>query len=141
MIAVDTNVLVYAHRAEMDQHAAALVALTRLAEGDEPWGLPILVVNEFLRVVTHHRIFPKPSTRQQARDVVTGLLASPTARLLHPGLRYLRLLYEELDDGEARGDLVLDAAIVALCREHGVDSILTNDRDLRRFTSIRVVGL
>lgn len=99
------------------------------------------MINEFLRVVTHHRIFPKPSTRQQALAVVTGLLASPTARPLHPGERYLTLLGEVLDDGEARGDLVLDAAIVALCREHGVDSILTNDRDFRRFTSIRTVSL
>ena len=141
MIAVDTNVLVYAHRAEMEQHAAALAAVTRLAEADEPWGLPVFVVNDFLRVVTHHRIFPTPSTRPQARAVVAGLLASPTARLLLPGERYLPLLDEELDAGDARGDLVLDASIVALCREHGVDSILTNDRDFRRFTAIRTISL
>lgn len=141
MIAVDTNVLVYAHREEMPQHAPGLAALTALAEGDMPWALPIFVVNEFVRVVTHHRVFPTPSPPHVALGVIEALLASPTARLLHPGRRYLRLLGEALAEGDARGNLVLDAAIVALCREHGVDEILTADLDFRRFSSIDIRAL
>ena len=40
--------------------------------------------------------------------------------------------------GRARGNLVFDAQIVALCREHGISTILTNDRDFRRFETPRV---
>lgn len=138
MIAIDTNVLVYAHREEMPQHAPGLAALTALAEGDAPWALPVFVVNEFLRVVTHQRVFPTPSSRSVALGVIEALLASPTARLLHPGRRYMQLLGDALAEGDARGNLVLDAAIVALCREHGVDEILTADLDFRRFGSIKV---
>ena len=53
MIAVDTNILVYAHRAEMDLHPCAAARLTALAEGDALWALPVFCVTEFLRVVTH----------------------------------------------------------------------------------------
>ena len=34
-----------------------------------------------------------------------------------------------------------DAVIVALCREHGVDTILSNDRDFHHFSDIRVERL
>ncbi|MEO1061913.1 MAG: TA system VapC family ribonuclease toxin [Actinomycetota bacterium] len=141
MLAVDTNVLVSAHRAEAELHEAASSALRDLAEGDVPWALPVFVVNEFVRVVTHPRVFTPPSSPHDALGVVAALLGSPTVRHLTPGRSYVRHLAAAIDDGGATGNLVHDAAIVALCREHGVDSILTNDRDLRRFDSIRVVSL
>lgn len=141
MIAVDTNVLVYAHREDMDQHEQGLRAVTSLAEGHEPWGIPVFVVNEFLRVVTHPRMFTVPSSREQASAAVDALLESPTVRLLRPGARFWPLLTQTLEDGDARGDLVLDAAIVAVCREQGAGTVLTADRDFRRFSSITVRAL
>ncbi len=47
MIAVDTNIVVYAHREDLPQYKRALRWLTALAEGKEPWALPVL---SFLRV-------------------------------------------------------------------------------------------
>lgn len=136
MIAVDTNVLVYAHREEMAQHAAGRGALVTLAEGDEPWAVPVFVLNEFLRVVTHPRIFSPPTPREIAVAAVDGLLASPTLHVLYPGDRFWPLLRATIEDGHASGNLMIGAAIVALCREHGVDVILSADRDFRRFRSI-----
>ena len=141
MIAVDTNILVYAHRAESPLHEGALEALTALAEGDEPWGIPVQVVGEFLRVVTHPRIFTPPSSTSDARAVIDALLASPSGRLLAPGERHWHLLQAAVEDSAATGNLVLDAQIVATCREHGCSRILTNDRDFRRFAAITVVSL
>lgn len=141
MIAVDTNILVYAHREEMAQHAPAHVALTSLAEGEERWGIPVFVVTEFLRVVTHPRIFSPPSSMATAHGVLNALLDSPSAHLLLPGERYRALLAAAIDEGGATGNLVLDASIVAVCREHGVSTILTNDLDFRRFPSIEVQPL
>ena len=56
MIAVDTNVLVYAHRVETDLHAVAVAELVGLGEGEDLWALPVFCITEFLRVVTHRRV-------------------------------------------------------------------------------------
>lgn len=141
MIAVDTNILVYAHREESPQHARALLALRALAEGDEVWALPVFVLGEFLRVVTHPRIFDPPSTRSDAVQAVDAVLASPTVRVLHPGNRFWRLLRDALEEAGAGGNLVLDAEIVAVAREHGVTTILSEDKDFRRFPSVTLRAL
>ncbi len=60
MIAIDTNVLVYAHRAETDLHEMALDHLTSLCEGNQPWALPVPCLTEFFRVVTHPKVFTPP---------------------------------------------------------------------------------
>jgi len=62
VIAVDTNILVYAHREELALHQRARTALQQMAEDVEPWVLPVFCVAEFLRVVTHPRLFDPPST-------------------------------------------------------------------------------
>ena len=57
MIAVDTNVMVYAHREQLPQHERALEWLTYLAEGRVPWAIPVFCIGEFVRVTTHPRVF------------------------------------------------------------------------------------
>ena len=61
MIALDTNILVYARRAETAQHARASAVLKELAEGDQPWALPWPCVCEFVVTVTHPRIYIPPT--------------------------------------------------------------------------------
>ena len=141
MIAVDTNVLVYAHRSELTQHAAALSRLTDLAEGHEPWALPVFCAAEFVRVVTHPRLFEAPSTLEQALAVLERVSESPTLRLLHPGPRFLGLFSECLLEADARGNLVFDAQIAAVCLEHGARDLLTLDRDFARFSRLRIAEL
>lgn len=137
MIAVDTNILVYAHRTETPKHKPALEWLHHLTEGDVPWALPVFCLGEFIRVVTHRRIFDPPSTLDQALEALQGLLESPSLRLLTPGPSYFDHLASMLRVSEATGNLVYDAQIAALCREHGVDTILTEDRDFQRFPKLK----
>ena len=141
MIAVDTNVLIYAHRLETEFHAAATVELVRLAEGTEPWALPVFCLTEFLRVVTHRRVFNPPSTISQAMDFIDGIVAAPTCHVALPGAEFLRHLETTVRRADARGNLMFDAQIAALCREHGIAEILTNDRDFERFDELRVCYL
>ena len=61
MIAIDTNILVYARRVETPHHATARKLLHTLAEGGRPWVLPWPCVYEYLRVVTHPRVFDPPT--------------------------------------------------------------------------------
>ena len=41
MIAVDTNILIYAHRGETEFHERAVSELVALADGAERWVLPV----------------------------------------------------------------------------------------------------
>lgn len=140
MIAVDTNVLVAAHRAEMAEHEPARAMLAGLAEGRAPWGLPVYVIGEFLRVVTHQKA-RTPTPAEQAMDDIAGLLRSPSARVLRPTQMFWPVLRETVADAGAMGPLVHDAQIVAVCIEHGVDAIISEDRGMRRFRGIRVLTI
>ena len=138
MIAVDTNVLIYAHRLETDLNATATAELVRLAEGTEPWALPVFCLIEFTRVVTHRRVFHPPSSIAQAMDFINGLVAAPTCHVTLPGADFLQHLETTVRRADARGNLLFDAQIAALCREHGIATILTNDRDFERFDGLQV---
>ena len=138
MIAIDTNVLVYAHRAETELHKVALEHLTCLCEGNQPWALPAPCLSEFFRVATHTKVFNPPSKLTEALDFAKSVTEAPACRLLAPGKHYLEHLFSVMQEADARGNLVFDAQIVALCREHSVSTVLTNDRDFERFDGISV---
>lgn len=140
MIAVDTNILVYAHREEAPQHARALAALTELAEGHAAWALPVFVLAEFLRVVTHPNM-TSPTPTSDAVAKLDRLLDSPSLRLLFPGSGYWQILKDTTAEASVRGNLFIDAQIVAVCLEHGATTILTEDRDFRRFEGVEVKRL
>jgi hypothetical protein len=131
--------VVYAHRSEFRQHKDAVAALETITE--RPWGLPVFVIGEFLRVATHPAVLTPPSKRQVALEVVDALLATGTAQVLRPGEMWWPLLRSLVDDSRIVGNAVSDAKIAALCAEHGVDEILTEDRGFLRFPGLRVRGL
>ena len=141
MIAVDTNVLVYAHREEFSEHPRALEWLRFLAEGTAPWGIPVFTLGEFIRVVTHPKVFDPPSTMDDALMALDALAAMSSLRILLPARRYPGLLVEAVREGRATGNLAYDAQIAAVCREHGVGALLTRDRDFSRFPWIRIIDL
>ncbi len=137
MIALDTNLLVYAHRRDQDQHEAAASAVRSVAESVEPWAIPWPCVHEFLAIVTHPRIFEPPSPLSTALEQIDAWLESPTLVLLSERAdhwRHLRLLVEA---GDVRGPRVHDARVAALCHAHGVTELWTADRDFGRFPQLR----
>jgi hypothetical protein len=138
MIAVDTNILVYAYRDEFAQHSSARAAVRELAEGPSTWALPVFVLAEFLRVTTHRRILEPPADEREAVVFLDRLLESPRLRVLVPGEGYWPLLRAAVAEDGVRGTPVHDAAIVAVCREWGVTEILTEDRGFARFPEITV---
>lgn len=141
MIAVDTNILVFAHRTDSPWHEQALRTIKDLAEGDALWGLPVFCLGEFVRVVTHPRIFDPPSNLDQAIKALEGLLESPTMRVLSPQSRYPELFKKTLEVADARGNLAFDAQVAAVCLEHGVSKLLTHDRDFARFPELEILTL
>lgn len=138
MIAVDTNLLVYASRTEAEFHKPAARLITQLAESEKPWAIPWPCVYEYLRVVTHPRLFKIPSTQAEAISRLTLLSASPSLTFIGGGISHLVNLRSIAEQSGAKGNLFFDVHIAAICREHGITEILTMDRDFSRFSGIKV---
>lgn len=138
MIAVDTNLLVYAHREESPWHAAAFERLGALAEGRAQWAIPWPCVHEFLGVVTHPRIYAPPTPLEAALDQIDAWSESPSLVLLAEGEGYWPIFRQLAATGRIRGPAVHDARIAALCRLHGVRELWTADRDFGRFPGLAV---
>ena len=136
MIAVDTNILVYAHREDSDWHEAALGALVSLASGGAPWGIPWPCVHEFLAIATHPRIYSPPSPSQLALAAIGQWLAAPTCRGLAEGPGYFERLSDVVRAGRISGPAVHDARVATICLHHGVSALWTADRDFSRFADL-----
>lgn len=132
MIAVDTNVLVYADTPSSPFYSAARDLVTRLSEGVAPWAIPWPCVYEFLRVITHPRATRRVQLEVALNDIAR-IRQSPSLHLLSETHRHAEIMDSMLRTSRVTSDLVYDARIAALCIEHGVDEILTADRDFRRF--------
>ena len=138
MIAIDTNVLVYAHRKDSEWHPQASASVRTLATGRVLWGLPWPCVHEFLAIVTHPRIYDPPTTMEQATAQVDAWLTSPVAALLTESNSHWEILKRELSASRVLGPMVHDAKVAALCLTHGVTEFWTADRDFSRFPSLPV---
>ena len=138
MIAVDTNILVYAHREDSSWHDSAHARITDLAEGRAPWAIPWPCIHEFLAVVTHPRIYSPPTPLSSAIDQVEAWMESPTLVLLAETESYWSDLRATLEQGRVSGPLVHDARVAAICRDHGVQELWTTDRDFSRFPAVTI---
>jgi toxin-antitoxin system PIN domain toxin len=136
MIAVDTNLLVYAHRRDSQWHAAAAPVVRTLAEGSAPWAIPWPCLHELLAIVTHPRIYAPPTPQAAAAAQVDAWLASPTLVLLSEGPEYWAVLEGLLKTSKATGGQVHDARVAALCLHHRVSELWTADRDFSRFSGL-----
>ena len=139
MIAVDTNMLVYARRTESVFHDQAFDCLRSLVEGARPWGIPVSCLHEFLTVVTHPKIFNLASTVKQATEQIDAWLASPQAHVLHNGLQHWQILSELLVNAKVQGGQFHEARIAAICIENGVSILWSADRDFKRFKALKTV--
>lgn len=138
MIALDTNVLVYAHRREAEHHEVAKRLVTDLAEGDMQWCIPWPCIYEFYSVSTNPRIWKQTaSTPQQAAGQISAWIRSPSLRMLSETSEFLAILEPLINLPRVRGPIVHDARIAALCLAHGVDELLTSDRDFQLFSGLK----
>jgi uncharacterized protein len=137
MIAVDTNILVYAHREDSPWHQAAASCVAALAGGAAHWGIPWPCLHEFFAVVTHPRIYAPPTPLTAAMDQIDAWLEAPTVVLLAESGAHWATLRALLEAGRVVGPQVHDARIASLCLQHGVGELWTADRDFNRFPSLK----
>lgn len=138
-IALDANVLLHASHDGSPFRDRAIELIDEIARGPQIVYLfwPTLVA--YLRIATHPVIFGRPLALAQARSNVAQLLALPNVQTTGETDDFWRTFAEVFDDASPTGNLLPDAHLVALMREHGVRTIWSQDRDFRRFRGITVV--
>jgi toxin-antitoxin system PIN domain toxin len=138
VIAVDTNVLIYSHRADSTWHARAKALMEGLANGSTPWAIPWPCVHEFLAIATNPRVYPVPTPLEVAIGQVEAWRESPGLSLLGETSNHWQDLRALALRGRVAGGKVHDARIAALCISHGVRELWSADRDFGRFPALRV---
>jgi toxin-antitoxin system PIN domain toxin len=141
MIAVDTNVLIFAHKRQSPFHVEAKRALEGLASARTTWAIPWPCVYEFFSVVTNPRIYEPASTADQAVAQLDAWLQSPSVALLSEHRDHWTDLRPLLISRKLAGGVVHDAKIAAICISHGVRELLTMDRDFSRFPALNTRSL
>ena len=137
MIAVDTNILVYAHRCESPFHRQAAALVRKLAEGARRWALLWPCLYEFLAITTHPRISRPPTPAEHALAQLEAWVRSPSATLLAERAETFEDLLDLARTGEVTGPRFHDAKIAALAVHHGIEVLWTADRDFGRFPTLR----
>lgn len=138
MIAIDTNILVYAHRPELQFHAVARKVMTEVAEANSPWSVPIHCLVEFTSVVTNQKLWRAPSSPADVEAQVAAWLSSPSAAVLGEDRDFWPVFAECLKQSKTGGGAVHDTRIAACCRYHGVGELWSADRDFGRYPWLRV---
>ena len=132
---LDVNVLIYAHRAEMKEHAEYRRWLENLLNGDSAFGMAREVLSGFMRITTHPRIFDPPTPLDGAIDFVNTIREAPTCVPIAPGPRHWEIFTELCRSAGAKGNLIPDAYLAALAIESGSEWV-TTDRDFSRFPGL-----
>ena len=138
LIAIDTNILVYAHRRDSEWHEQAAALIKSLAEGRIEWAIPWPCIHEFLAIVTHPRIYEPPSTTKQAVAQVDAWLGCHSLVLLTETDDHWVTLRELVTKGRIQGPVIHDARIATLCLTNGIAELLSADRDFGRFLTLAV---
>lgn len=132
MLMPDVNVLVHAHRADLDAHDAYRGWLDDVVNGPEPFGLSLLVAVGFVRVVTNGRIFDDPTPVPQALAVIDVLASHPGCRLSFLSADHWKRVADLCRATSATGKLVADAQHAAVAMAEGATWV-TRDTDFSRF--------
>jgi uncharacterized protein len=138
MIAVDSNLLIYAHKEGSPFHTAAVERVDFLRHQRAAWAIPWPCIHEFIGIVTHPGIYKPASTLTEALGFVEALLASPQLHLLSESPGYFEKLRDIATAARLKGPRIHDARIAALCFHHGVSELWSADRDFSAFPQLKV---
>lgn len=136
MKVVDANVLLYAVDRGAEHHTASKTWIDRTLSGHESVVLPWICLLAFVRISTHPAVYDRPLTPQQALDVVDVWLHAPVATTAEPDRDHVERLRAMLAATGRGGNLVNDAHLAAIARQHRA-TVITFDSDFGRFPGVR----
>lgn len=139
MFVVDTNILVYAAERNFPEHEGCRRLLLEWQGQAGAWYSTWGILYEFLRVVTHPRVFRSPWSAEAAWSFVEGLLGSQGFGVLVETERHAAVAREVLRDvPHLSGNMLHDGHTAVLMKEHGIRAIYTRDTDFHRFPFLEV---
>jgi uncharacterized protein len=136
MMLPDVNVLIYAFRREVPQHAICRKWLDEVVLGAERFAISPLVLAAVVRITTSTRTYATPSSLESAFGYCEDLLGQPHCQAVEPGERHWDIFRGLCVETETRGPRVTDAWYAALAIEWGCEWV-TLDRDYARFPGLR----
>ena len=136
MILPDVNVLIFAFRKDVPQHAVCRPWLEGVVTGDAHFGLSPMVLSAVVRITTNPRAYRMPSPVEEAFDFCDNLLGQPHCRIVDPGDGHWDIFRRLCVETDTRGSRVTDAWFAALAIEWGCEWI-TLDRDFARFPGLK----
>ncbi|MDH5643103.1 MAG: PIN domain-containing protein [Gemmatimonadota bacterium] len=136
--ALDANILLYASDESSPKYSKAKEFLFKCTERADVLYLPWMTVSAYLRIATHPRIFQQPLSPDDALANVESLISLPQVRLLAEGEGFWEYLRQTYDLMPIRGNLVPDAQLATLLRQHGVNVLYTHDSDFKKFDWLEV---
>jgi uncharacterized protein len=137
LILPDVNVLIYAFRRDVPEHAVCRPWLDKVIAGNTRFGISPLTLSALVRIVTNRRIHANPSPIDEALAFCGNLLNQPHCQAIAPGDRHWSIFKRLCIDTNIAGPVVADAWYAALAIEWGCEWV-TLDRDFARFPGLRV---
>lgn len=138
MIGVDTNLLVYAHRAATPEHEEARRALERAMEDPRGWGFTAGCALEFWHVVTQARMPGRPSTPREARNFVARLVDRGQAVVWLPHGDFIGRVFDAAARLGVTGARVFDLQHAITALDNGASEMWTHDADFVRLPGLSV---
>jgi len=138
MILPDVNILLYAYDANSDLHEKASAWLESVLDTEQVF-FSWHTITGFLRIVTHPKSSSAPLTLDAAIEIVESWLEQENAHLVFLEKKNWPLFAKILKDGQATGNLVMDAHIAALAASCGA-AVASTDRDFTRFPALQLTN-
>lgn len=138
-VALDANLLLYASDESSRFHEKAQTTLEECTAGPEPCYLFWPVAMAYLRIATHPGVFVAPLSLSDALANVDALLTRPAVRAVGEDDGFWRVFRAAAQGAGVRGNLVPDAQVAALMLQYGAQTIVSHDRDFRKFDGIKVL--
>lgn len=134
---IDVNILLYASDQTSPLHDKATGFVEHCIEGREVFCLAWTTLMSYVRMATHPSIFRRPLTHDEATRNIEALIATPHCRVISEEDGFWDVYREVTRDVPTRGNLVPDAHLAALLRQHGVKTLYTHDKDFRKFAFLQ----
>ena len=139
MIVPDLNLLIYAVNEEAPHHDVARRWWEECMNGEDPVGLPWVILLGFLRLTTSARVFSSPMKPADSWAILESWLEWPITSIINPGPKHAQILKTLVVEHGTGGNLTTDAHLAALCLEHNA-VLHTADNDFGRFASLKWVN-
>ncbi|MBU2696218.1 TA system VapC family ribonuclease toxin [Pimelobacter sp. 30-1] len=140
MFVLDANVVIPLYRGDHPLHAVATQWWQATVTAGKAFTVPDLVWVGFARMVTNPRVFAEPSSFRQAWEFAAAVMAHSKYVTWSGHPRTIEEFTRLSDGAGARADLVTDAYIAACAATYG-GTVVTFDRDFRKFDDLRVLEL